>query len=211
MIATDFSRGRRILAPGLDFAVAKRVQNLRLAYESLLSRFAAAPSTVALAVDSTCSPNTNPLFLVRTQVYGNRHGQVVQRREGLRLHHAGRRWRRPFRAFLGHSDERFQDAEGRPEGELRSHPGTQGKAGLEHPGRLNFARPPETRAAVAARTRRTAGFLLTWRPESARIGLRPGPSTPLGLDCGVGPWPSFPRKRESSGVTKDTGSRPSRG
>src|SRR2546427_8686729 len=60
MIATDFSRGRRILAPGLDFAVAKRVQNLRLAFESLLSRFVAAPSTVALAVDSTCSPNTNP-------------------------------------------------------------------------------------------------------------------------------------------------------
>src|SRR6266700_5443013 len=60
MIATDFSGGTRILGPGLDLAVAKRVQNLRLAYESLLSRFVAAPSTVALAVDSTCSPNTTP-------------------------------------------------------------------------------------------------------------------------------------------------------
>src|SRR5438309_4827869 len=165
MIATDFSRRRRILAPGLDFAVAKRVQNLRLAYESLLSRFAAAPSTVALAVDSTCSPNTNPLFLVRTQVYGNRHGQVVQRREGLRLHHAGRWRRRPFRAFLGHSDERFQNAEGRPEGELRSHPGTQGKAGLEHPGRLNFARPPETRAGRGSKNPPHGGFFVLGRPE----------------------------------------------
>jgi hypothetical protein len=42
MIATDFSRGMRILGPGLDFIVAKRVKNLRLAYELLLSRFAAA-------------------------------------------------------------------------------------------------------------------------------------------------------------------------
>ncbi len=53
------------MAPGLDFAVAKRVQNLRLAYESLLSRFAAAPSTVALAVDSTCSPNTKATGTVK--------------------------------------------------------------------------------------------------------------------------------------------------
>ena len=60
MIATVFSRGTRNLAATLDFRVAKRVQNLRLASESLLSRFVAAPSMVALAVDSSCSPNTNP-------------------------------------------------------------------------------------------------------------------------------------------------------
>ncbi|WP_235012144.1 hypothetical protein [Caballeronia catudaia] len=32
--------------------------------------------------------------------HGNWHGQVVQRRKGIRVHHAGRRRRRSFRALL---------------------------------------------------------------------------------------------------------------
>src|SRR5215831_14538279 len=150
MIATDFSRGRRILPARLDFAVANRVQNSRLAQESLLSRSAAVTGIAALAVDSNCSPNTNPLILVRKQAYGNRHGEVVQRRQGLRVHHAGRRRRRPLRAFLGYPDEWLQDAQRRPEGELRSHPGPEGEAGLEHSNRLTSARPRKGAGAPAS-------------------------------------------------------------
>src|SRR5215510_6924432 len=61
----------------------------------------------------------------KERMYGNRYGQVVQRLEGLWLHHA-RRWRgRPLCPLLGHQHERLQDAQGRPEGQLRSHPGAE--------------------------------------------------------------------------------------
>ena len=45
----------------------------------------------------------------------DRSSEVVQRRQGLRLHHARRRIQGRVRAFLGHQRRRFQDAErGRP-------------------------------------------------------------------------------------------------
>src|SRR5215470_17493839 len=140
MIATDFSSAGWIFALKLDFTVAKRVQNSTFGPGGLLSRSVAVARAQALAVDSNCSPDKQfPHYSQGREPYGNRHGQVVQRREGLRVHHAGRRRRRPVRAFFGHSDERLQNAEGRSEGELRSHPGTQGEASRQHPGRLTWA------------------------------------------------------------------------
>src|SRR5438067_11606175 len=65
--------------------------------------------------------------------HGNRHRQVVQRCEGLWLHHARRRQRGFVRAFLGDQHVGLQDPEGRPEGELRRRAGAQGQTGLEYP------------------------------------------------------------------------------
>src|SRR5918999_3011877 len=62
-------------------------------------------------------------------VYGPRNGEVVQRREGLRLYLPGRRGRGPLRAPHGYSRQRLQVPRGRPEGHLRGDPGQEGDAG----------------------------------------------------------------------------------
>src|SRR5204862_1226639 len=50
----------------------------------------------------------------RGRRYGTRTGEVVQRRQGLRIHHA-RGWRRRFRPLLRHPGERLHEP-------LRGHP-----------------------------------------------------------------------------------------
>src|SRR6185503_16227576 len=81
---------------------------------------------------------------------GNRHGEVVQRRERLRVHHAGRRQRGPVRPFFRDQHAGLQDPEGRSEGELRRRAGPEGQAGVEHPEgltelRFRRKRPPSRR------------------------------------------------------------------
>jgi CspA family cold shock protein len=62
MIATDFSSAGRIFALGLDFTVAKRVQNSPFGPGVLLSRSVAVARAQALAVDSNCSPDKQSLI-----------------------------------------------------------------------------------------------------------------------------------------------------
>ena len=58
----------------------------------------------------------------------NRNRQVVQRREGLRLHHAGRRRPRPVRPLLGHRRRRLQDRSPRtPRSSTRKRSATRGR------------------------------------------------------------------------------------
>ena len=53
----------------------------------------------------------------------------------------GWRWRRSLRAFLRDQHAGLQDAEGRPEGLLRSHAGPEGQASQQHPGCLTSSAP----------------------------------------------------------------------
>ncbi|CAA9419201.1 MAG: Cold shock protein of CSP family, partial [uncultured Nocardioides sp.] len=64
---------------------------------------------------------------------GSRHREVVQRREGFRLHRPGGRRRRRLRALLGHPVAGLQVPGREPEGRVRRHPGPQGPAGGERP------------------------------------------------------------------------------
>ncbi|CAA9374106.1 MAG: Cold shock protein of CSP family, partial [uncultured Nocardioides sp.] len=62
---------------------------------------------------------------------GFRHRQVVQRREGLRLHRTGWRRRGRLRPLLRDPVQRLQVARREPEGRVRPRPGPQGPAGGE--------------------------------------------------------------------------------
>jgi CspA family cold shock protein len=67
MIATDFSSARRIFVLGLDYTVAKRVQNLPFGPGVLLSRSVAVARAQALAVDSNCSPDKQTLITCKEE------------------------------------------------------------------------------------------------------------------------------------------------
>src|SRR5690606_34729385 len=67
-----------------------------------------------------------------TQHHGQRYRQVVQRRQGIWLHLAGRRERGCLRALFRDQRQGLPLAEGRPARELRGHPGPEGCAGLQY-------------------------------------------------------------------------------
>lgn len=68
-------------------------------------------------------------------------GPVVQRREGLRVHHPAER-RRPLRPLQGDPGPRVQDPQGGPGRNLRRHAWPEGHASRRSPDRL--AAPPPT-------------------------------------------------------------------
>src|SRR5882762_3951280 len=74
-----------------------------------------------------------------------RYGQVVQRFQGLRVHHSGRRRQGSVRALLGDPGQRFQDPEGKPEGVLRCHRRSERRSGGQHQARRVTAAPAENK------------------------------------------------------------------
>ncbi|CAA9405164.1 MAG: Cold shock protein of CSP family, partial [uncultured Rubrobacteraceae bacterium] len=60
---------------------------------------------------------------------GPRNGKVVQRRQGVRLHHSGRGWRGSLRPPLRYSRRGVQVPRRGLQGLLRGLPGPQGHAG----------------------------------------------------------------------------------
>src|SRR5262249_25424093 len=67
--------------------------------------------------------------------YGNWNRQVVQQREGLRVHHTGRRWQGSVRALQRDPGGWVQVAPGRRERGVRASAGREGPAGRERRGR----------------------------------------------------------------------------
>src|SRR5687767_6155533 len=69
----------------------------------------------------------------RRRVNGDWYREVVQRREGLRFHHAGRRGRGPLLPPQRDPDRWLPLPAGRAEGRVRRRPWPQGPAGAERP------------------------------------------------------------------------------
>ena len=117
----------------------------------------------------------------RTNKSGDRHSEVVQRREGLRLHHPGR-WRfgriRPSHGDRGH---RVQESRRGPARAVRDHPGAKGAPGERGPSCLGTAGPSPHEVAARvdriivrrARARRAAAIR-----TSSRCGDKDSPSPP---------------------------------
>src|SRR5512133_2216944 len=79
---------------------------------------------------------------------GYRYREVVQRREGLRLHHAGRRGRRRVLPPHRHPGRRVPHPRRGPEGGVRRDEGPEGPPGRERPRHLiRFARSPRSPAS----------------------------------------------------------------
>src|SRR6266540_207021 len=80
--------------------------------------------------------------------YGDWDREVVQPREGLRLHHSRRRQRRCVRALQRHRRRGIQEPRRRTEGRVRGHAGPEGPAGREREARFLTGRvTPRTRGS----------------------------------------------------------------
>src|SRR5215204_93033 len=130
----------------------------------------------------------------RASGYAPRNGEVVQRREGLRLYLPGRGRRGPLRALLRDSRRRVQVPGGGHEGLLRGDAGQEGDAGGERLSRLTSGRPTgNARAGAYARPSLFAEDPLT-APRAALpeggsgISIHPGQGEPVlpGEPYGVG-------------------------
>src|SRR5206468_2958225 len=92
MIATDFSRGKPMDGPPLDARATPRVKVSLFGALSTRPRSGLRALWSAGAQEATRSRPVRQAHLfipVRNMLYGNRHGQVVQRRKRLWLHHPG--------------------------------------------------------------------------------------------------------------------------
>src|SRR5882672_2692480 len=134
-------RGRRLHTGGVVRAVAGRHRAEARPPRSQhrdrrLSRASALPSEarshLTTGAPGCISRPRHFLFFSGKKRHGYWHGKVVQRLQGLRLHHSGRRRQGFVRALLRDPGGRIQDPEGEPEGQLRGRSGAEGPAGSEH-------------------------------------------------------------------------------
>src|SRR5437016_528574 len=133
---------RPALRPGrsaLDAAEA-RVYKERAGFsKSRSSDPAAAAQHAHLIRSSLFSPLEVPAFRAKAllQFFRKcaneyRYGQVVQRFQGFRVHHPGRRRQGSVRPLLGDPGQRFQVPEGKPEGVLRRDRRPERRPGRQH-------------------------------------------------------------------------------
>src|ERR671930_850945 len=83
-----------------------------------------------------------PEYEERRTKNGNWYGQVVQRREGLWVHHPGRRWRGCLLPLQRDPGGWLQEPFRGPEGGVRGRPWSEGPAGPERPPHLSWRRGP---------------------------------------------------------------------
>src|SRR5512140_2263033 len=89
--------------------------------------------------------------------------EVVQRREGLRVHHSGRRRQGRVRPPHRHPDGRVPQPRRGPEGGVRGDRGAKGTAGGERPEGLIRFRDPKGRSSREAARRLVRGRFLHFR------------------------------------------------
>ena len=141
-------------------------------------------------------PQPSPTAIVEQEnSHGTRHRQIVQPREGLRLHHPRRRRPRRLRPLLGDPGRRLPLVGRKPKGQLHRHPRQQGPPGHRrhpplnssvYPGTLDEPRRGTPAGTVAAATTRLelrlrlsrrsrlSGLRTTHRQDAGLLDLRPG-------------------------------------